>query len=304
MRTKSINLSTQNVGKVQSTNCLWIAGLTEATRRKELESELTYFASLAKSSRSSASAANRDNKPQVEINWTEGAPFCHAVFDTIRQSEEVRFQLRGKRLANNGSDKLRIDFAETWHFRPKERGERSKARLNAEAAAAAAAAAAGGQRSSSIGSRSPSKTSLSRSVKRSSRSPPTRSISRSRSPLSRSRSRSRSRSTRSRSRSRSRSHSRCSRSRSRSHSRSRSGGSIRHTRRVVAVAPTNTNIPSGLTVAQLNSTTSTNREVELTESISEKKDEPDSSQQQGIHSYSTHHHHHHHHQHFSSLITH
>ncbi len=73
-----------------------------------MERELKYFASQVTSNPSNLS---------IEIDWIEGRYYCYALFQSVKQAEEVRFQLRGKCLANSGSNKLRIDFAEAKRYK-------------------------------------------------------------------------------------------------------------------------------------------------------------------------------------------
>jgi hypothetical protein len=61
--------------------------------------------------------ANNSSNLSIEIDWIEGRYYCYALFQSVKQAEEVRFQLRGKCLANSGSNKLRIDFAEVKNFK-------------------------------------------------------------------------------------------------------------------------------------------------------------------------------------------
>ena len=91
---------------MQATNCLWIGGLTENTRRHELQrciENVSYF-------------PKNPTPISVKIDWKRNASSAFVLFDHTTYADEVRFNLRGKTLPDGASQKLRIDFADPKQF--------------------------------------------------------------------------------------------------------------------------------------------------------------------------------------------
>ena len=104
-------------GKVQATNCLWVGGLTEKSRKQDLAREFEYFA--LSTTQKSISHHHEPAQKQIEIDWRpEQQPHCAFIlFNTISQAEEARIEMRGKTLPNRSSERLRIDYADPKRFK-------------------------------------------------------------------------------------------------------------------------------------------------------------------------------------------
>lgn len=96
-------------GKVQATNCLWIGGLTENSRRRDLERlirNVPYYPSYSPSS----------SRFCIKIDWKKGEKTALVLFESTKYSDEARYRLKSKTLPNLSSRKLRIDFADIKLF--------------------------------------------------------------------------------------------------------------------------------------------------------------------------------------------
>ena len=101
---------------MQSTNCLWVGGLSETTRKSELMREFEYFAEQAE--QRSFSRHHYDNpSKKIEIDWKQNETFAYIMFSTISEAEDARHGMKGKALPNNSSDRLRIDYADPKKFK-------------------------------------------------------------------------------------------------------------------------------------------------------------------------------------------
>lgn len=86
---------------MQPTNCLWIGGLNERTRQRDLEREFKYF-------------LNHDSH-RLDTIWLADTKGCaYVLFPQIKHAEQVRYDLRGKTIYN--SERLRIDFVDAKQF--------------------------------------------------------------------------------------------------------------------------------------------------------------------------------------------
>jgi len=105
-------------GKAQPTNCLWVGGLTEKSRRDDLEQEFEYYAQKTVTKSVSHQIETERVHKLVEVLWRpNGSIEALLLFNTISQAEEARIQMRGRSLPQATSEKLRIDYADPKKFR-------------------------------------------------------------------------------------------------------------------------------------------------------------------------------------------
>ncbi|CAF0729923.1 unnamed protein product [Brachionus calyciflorus] len=82
-------------GKLQPTNCLWIGGLNEKCRIKDLDKEIKYILKTSDSSK-------------FDILYDAPNIFAHVLFYNVKHAEQVHYDLKGKTITN--SLKLRVDY--------------------------------------------------------------------------------------------------------------------------------------------------------------------------------------------------
>lgn len=104
---------------MQSSNCLWVGGLTSKSRRSDFEREFEEVAvnCVQRSIKATANDIHKDRTVQIDWRPHNGDNFAYVLFNTISQAEEARSELRGKRLPNGSSERLRIDFVDPKLFK-------------------------------------------------------------------------------------------------------------------------------------------------------------------------------------------
>ena len=97
------------IGKAQPTRCLWVGGLHEETKLENFQKVFERF-SLKKSYHNKRS--NRSETSPIKIVWRpNNALYALVLFDSLRESEEARYKMRGKSLPiNSNEEHFRVDY--------------------------------------------------------------------------------------------------------------------------------------------------------------------------------------------------